>query len=106
MCSSDLEFASAFRLIKYAFILAGGLLGMFGIAAVDFLLLCHLAGLVSFGIPYLEPFAAKGIAGYQNDWDGILRAPGKQSFRRAIYARRNQRIRLKFKKKGEEGDVR
>lgn len=100
------EFASAFRLIKYAFILAGGLLGMFGIVAVDFLLLCHLAGLSSFGIPYLEPFAAKGIEGYQNDWDGILRAPGKRSFRRALYARRNQRIRLKFKKEGEERNVR
>lgn len=53
------EFAATFRVLKYAFIFLGGFLGLFGIVLGVFVVLEHLAGLVSFKIPYLMPFICK-----------------------------------------------
>lgn len=53
------EFASAFRVLKYAFIVLGSFLGLFGILAGVFFLAEHLAGLSSFQIPYLMPYVCK-----------------------------------------------
>ena len=53
------EFASAFRLLKYAFLFLGGFLGIFGIVLGLYLTMAHLAGLLSFGVPYLVPFVEK-----------------------------------------------
>ena len=50
------EFASAFRLLKYFFLFLGGYLGIFGIVIGVYLTVSHLAGLLSFGVPYLVPF--------------------------------------------------
>ena len=49
------EFASAFRLLKYGFLFLGGYLGIFGIVLGLYLTAAHLAGLLSFGVPYLVP---------------------------------------------------
>jgi spore germination protein len=46
------EFSAAFRLVKYGFVLLGGLLGMLGIVAGCYLFLGHLSRLTSFQIPY------------------------------------------------------
>ena len=56
------EFGAPFRLLKFGFILLGGWLGIFGMVLGTFLLAGHLAGLTSFGIPYLMPFVGKGLA--------------------------------------------
>lgn len=53
------EFASAFRVLKYIFILLGSFFGLFGILAGLFVLTEHLAGLSSFHIPYLMPYVCK-----------------------------------------------
>ena len=53
------EFGAPFRLLKFGFILRGGWLGIFGMVLGTFLLAGHLAGLTSFGIPYLMPFVGK-----------------------------------------------
>lgn len=53
------EFASAFRLLKYMFLFLGGYLGIFGIVLGLYLTVAHLAGLLSFGMPYLMPFIKK-----------------------------------------------
>lgn len=53
------EFASAFRVLKYAFIFLGSFFGFFGILAGLFVLAEHLAGLSSFHIPYLMPYVCK-----------------------------------------------
>lgn len=53
------EFAAAFRVLKYGFILLGGFLGLFGIMLGIFAVLEHLAGLSSFRIPYLMPYICK-----------------------------------------------
>lgn len=53
------EFAAAFRVLKYGFILLGAFLGLFGIVLGIFVVLEHLAGLSSFKIPYLMPYICK-----------------------------------------------
>ncbi|MBS6196440.1 MAG: spore germination protein [Clostridiales bacterium] len=91
------ELAAAFRVVKYGFIFLGGTLGMFGIVAGCYLFWGHLSGLTSFRIPYLIPFTAKGVPGYQDERDSLVRAPFRMLRRRPIFARRDQRIRLKRK---------
>ena len=91
------EFAAAFRLIKYGFIVLGGFLGMFGLVVAVFLLLGHLTSLSSFGIPYLLVSGGKHVELYQSDGDGILRAPLRRMKFRPVTTRRNQRVRLKKK---------
>ena len=89
------EFSAPFRLLKYGFILAGGLLGSFGIVLGCFLLLGHLAGLTSFKIPYLLPFAAGNVRGGAEDRDTVLRAPLFRMKYRPVYAREGQKVRLR-----------
>ena len=57
------EFAATFRVLKYGFIFLGGFFGLFGIVLGLFVVLEHLAGLVSFKIPYLIPYICKGNKG-------------------------------------------
>ncbi len=93
------EVAAAFRLVKYGFILLGGLLGMFGMVLAIFVLLGHLSSLSSFGIPYLLPFGGKNVYPYQSKGDGLLRAPLRRMKFRPITTKRNQRVRLKKKER-------
>ena len=93
------ECTSAFRLIKYGFILLAGLLGMYGIVLGLYLLFGHLARLTSFQIPYLMPFTGKGVAGYRDERDLLVRAPMRRMRYRPIYAVRSQRIRLRENQK-------
>ncbi|MGN0358094.1 MAG: spore germination protein [Blautia sp.] len=94
------EFSAPFRLLKFGFILLGGTMGMFGILLGLYLILGHLAGLKSFGIPYLVPFAAQRKEGYRGLRDGILILPTRFRKRRPLYARKEQKIRLKMKNGG------
>ena len=99
------EFASAFRLLKYAFLLLGGYLGIYGIVLGIYLTISHLAGLLSFGMPYLLPFVKK--APERNVGDGIFRLPFRKREQRPVFARSQQSIRLrygKFHKKKETSD--
>lgn len=98
MVIPDEEFASAFRLLKYMFLFLGDFLGMYGIVLGVYMTVAHLAGLLSFGLPYLSPFVRKESAG--NTGEGILRIPFLKRIRRPAYARKQQSIRLK--KKAEE----
>ena len=54
---SGYELASSLRLIRVVFLIFGAVLGLYGIALVFLALLVHLAGLRSFGVPYLAPLA-------------------------------------------------
>ena len=94
------EFSTAFRLLKYGFILLGGFGGCFGLVLGIFLLAGHLAGLESFHIPYLMPFVGKGLEGFHDERDNLFRGPFHLLKSRPVYARRSQRIRMK--KKEEE----
>ena len=92
------EFAAAFRLVKYGFLILGGYLGIYGIVLGVYLVIGHLAGLISFGIPYLVPFIKKEQKGSRGE--GVMRVPLRKRVLRLLYAREEQKIRLKRKESG------
>ena len=92
------EFAAAFRLLKYGFLILGGYLGIYGIVLGVYLTVGHLAGLVSFGVPYLVPFIKKEQG--EGGQEGIWRVPLRRRKLRPLYAREEQKIRLKRKEPG------
>lgn len=89
------EFSAPFRLLKFGFILLGGNLGIFGIVLGLYWLSGHLAGLSSFRIPYLMPFVGAEMNDYHDRRDSFVRVPFRRLMRRPVFARREQRIRLK-----------
>ncbi len=91
------EFATAFRLLKFGFIFLCSWLGFYGFLYGLLLLLIHLSHLKSFGIPYLMPFVGADLNGYEDERDSLLRLPIFFRKRRPVYAKRDQRIRLRRK---------
>lgn len=89
------EFASAFRLLKYCFLILGGYLGIYGIVLGIYFTVGHLAGLLSFGVPYMVPFIKK--ENRQQAGEGIWRIPLRKRKKRPLYAREEQSVRLKRK---------
>ena len=61
------DLSSAIRLLRFAFVIAGAALGLFGLMTALALLIYHLASLECFGAPYLTPFT-------DGDGRGALRA--------------------------------
>lgn len=94
------EFASAFRLLKYIFLFLGGYLGIFGIVLGIYLTISHLCGLLSFGMPYMLPFIKK--VPRCDTGEGILRIPFQKRWQRPLYARWEQKIRLRKTSVGED----
>lgn len=91
------EFATAFRLLKFGFIFLCAWLGFYGFLYGLLFLLIHLSTLKSFGIPYLMPFVGADLNGYEDERDSLIRQPLFWLSRRPVYAKRNQRIRLRKK---------
>lgn len=91
------EFATAFRLLKFFFIVLCAWLGFFGMLLGLLAVLIHLAGLKSFGIPYLMPFVGADLNDYEDERDFLWRQPIKNLRKRPIYARYRQRTRLVMK---------
>lgn len=102
MVIPDEEFAAAFRLLKYVFLFLGGYLGIFGIVLGIYLTIAHLSGLLSFGMPYLLPFIKKEPC--RASGEGILRIPFRQRWQRPLYARWQQKVRLRRKNPRESDD--
>jgi len=88
----DQDFAGALRLWRFGLAAAAALAGAAGLTLGGMALVCHLAGLESFGVAYLTPFAAN--AGEQVEGHAVLRRPLRRSVLRpaALKAknRRNQ----------------
>ena len=100
------EFSAPFRLLKFGFIILGGTMGVFGMVLGLYLVVSHLAGLKSFGIPYLSPFAAQNREGYVGERDSFIRFPLPFLNRRPVYARKEEQIKLRNRKmEKEEGHV-
>jgi spore germination protein len=91
------EFATAFRLLKFALIVLCAAFGFFGFLYGMLFVLIHLSGLESFGIPYLMPYAAGEVQGYKKTNDTWMRAPYRMLKYRPVYAKRDERRRLKRK---------
>ncbi len=91
------EFATAFRILKFGFILLCAWLGYFGLLFGLMGVLIHLAHLKSFGIPYLMPFVGADLNDYEDERDFLWRYPLHKLRKRPIYARRMQRTKLVVK---------
>ena len=98
------EFAAAFRLLKYVFLFLGGYLGIFGIVLGIYLTVAHLSGLLSCGMPYLLPFIKKEPC--RDAGEGILRIPFRKRWQRPLYARWEQKIRLRKNDSDDSGESR
>lgn len=96
------EFATAFRILKFAFIFLCGMLGFFGFLVGLLTVLIHLSHLESFGIPYLTPFVGADLNGYQDERDSLLRLPLDFLKKRPLYTRQGARTRLKFNQENEK----
>ncbi len=95
-------FAAAFRLIRYIVIFLSSFLGLFGFIVGLMLILIHLAGLKSFGVPYLMPFDASAINSGSDMQDSLIRFPLKELKNRPIFSRKEQRTRLVKNKKNKK----
>lgn len=51
------DFAAALRIWRFLLVGAGGIAGLLGVMLGAAVLVCHLARMESFGVPYLAPFA-------------------------------------------------
>lgn len=89
------EFASSFRVIKFAFILLSGWYGLFGSLLGLLVVLTHLANLKSFGYPYLMPFTGADRNNKEDLKDLVIRWPYVMLRYRPIYAKRDQRRKLR-----------
>lgn len=91
------ELSESFRLIKYGMIALCACFGILGLMFGWVLVAVHLAGLKSFGIPYLMPYAAKDINPGGESKDSLIRFPLMDMWKRPVFARRQNRTRLRMK---------
>lgn len=97
------DFATAFRILKFAFIGLCAAFGFYGFLIGLLFVLIHLAQLESFGIPYLMPFVGADLNDYMDERDTFVRPPLASLNRRPVYAKRDNRIRLRTGKNSEKG---
>ena len=93
----DYSLTTAFRVIRYMFIGISAIFGLYGFLIGLLILIAHLSSLESFKIPYLAPYTATDVNGYNDLKDTILRFPLFMQNRRPIFARDNQKIRIRLK---------
>ena len=101
------EFAFSFRILKFLLIILSAEFGFFGFLLGLFLVLVHMARLKSFGVPYLSPYVGAQLNGYQDEKDSVIRFPFRMLWKRPIYAKESQRVKLRKcinKNKGGDGD--
>lgn len=91
------EFATAFRILKFFFIVFCAWIGFYGFLLCLLTVLIHLSHLKSFGIPYLMPIVGADLNDYKDERDCVGRLPLIYLNRRPIFARRTERIKLKRK---------
>jgi spore germination protein len=84
-----------FRLVKYFVLFLAAALGFIGLWAGLLVVLIHLAGLKSFGFPYLLPFASGEMNRYADLKDSIFRLPLAWMKRRPFYANPKQGRRMR-----------
>lgn len=89
----NISFVNGFRLVKYAVLILSSLLGLLGFWVGILLSLTHMAGLSSFGIPYMLPFAA-GELSREEFKDSIFRWPLFTMKRRPFFANPRETRRL------------
>jgi spore germination protein KA len=86
----QLNIAIAARLIRFALMIAAGMLGFFGIFAGLLVIAIHLTGLTSFGVPYMGPLAPLVPSGLI---DTFVRAPFRAMKKRPALMRPEESTR-------------
>lgn len=93
------EFAFSFRLLKFYIIFMSAWLGYFGFLVGLYTILIHLSKLKSFGYPYMMPFVGADAGNYEEEGDSIVRMPLRMIKKRPIIAQKDERIKLKKRRK-------
>ncbi len=101
----DYNLTSAFRLVRFFFIGCAALFGLYGFLLAMLFVLAHLSSLESFKVPYLSPYNASDRNEFRDLKDTILRFPTFMQRTRPIFARDNQRIRLRVKENSPSQDL-
>lgn len=84
------DLSGAIRLCRLGLAILAGIAGLLGVVLGGILLVCRLATLETFGVPYLTPFAS--AAGQQKEGHTIIREPLTRTKLRPGYLRtRNRR---------------
>ena len=84
------ELAGALRIWRFLLAVLGSAAGLFGVVAGGAVLAGHLAGIESFGVSYLTPFASN--AGEQVEGDAVIRLPlRKVKLRPGVLNTKNRR---------------
>lgn len=81
-CIPSYSVTITFRGLRFAFIIAAAILGLYGIILMYIIVNIHLVNLKSIGVPYTAPFAPF----FGRDWvDLIIRAPITKLMKRPAY---------------------
>ncbi|MNI59064.1 Spore germination protein B1 [compost metagenome] len=66
------NFGTAYRMLRFPMLILAGVLGLYGVICGLFIMIIHLLGLDSFGVPYMSPVAPQALRGLK---DVFVRAP-------------------------------
>jgi spore germination protein len=91
------EFAFSFRILKFLLIALSSWFGFFGFLIGLFFVLVHMASLKSFDVPYLAPYVGAQLNGYQDEKDSVVRFPLRMLWKRPMYAKESERVKLRKK---------
>jgi spore germination protein len=91
--SPNYSFAIAFRMLRFVFMAAAGIFGLYGIILMLIVILTHLCNLKSFGVPYLSPFVATEMT-LKDFKDAFIRAPIQKMRTRPQFLHRSDSSRL------------
>lgn len=84
----------AIRLLRFVLIIAAAILGLYGIMLVTILIIIHLCGLKSFGVPYLTPYTS--YIGQRSDLkDTFIKFPLPAMHDRETTVKKSERRRMR-----------
>ncbi|MGE7183831.1 spore germination protein [Peribacillus sp. NPDC006672] len=98
------QISNTIRLIRFPFLIAAQLYGLFGIALCSAFILSHLLKLTSLGSPYLDPLYPLRIHDFK---DSLIRLPFTKQTKRPQFLRTEKplRIRRKEETKSTQSDI-
>lgn len=86
-------FASVFRLLKFLIIVTSSLWGLFGFVIGMLWVVIHLAGLDSFGVPYMRSGMSEAVR--DEDSDFVVKGPIDTMVNRPAWANSRNKVRLR-----------
>lgn len=83
------NFGTAYRLLRFPMLILAGMFGLYGVISGLFLMMIHLLGLRSFGVPYMSPVVPQISHSLK---DVFVRAPRwMMTYRPALFSGSNKR---------------